>query len=136
MKAVKLSTTSKAHVTKSETQKAHDAIKGFHQICDLYNEGELDEPAKWKGTLKFFLQETQEAKKYIVYLFKKENCEATRAYMDFVSRVIIRLSSLIHNGRKETTTERVEHMRAVRDKYNCYPNPNEDTFSIIRRNFL
>ena len=44
--------------------------------------------------------------KIIRFLDEKEPCESTEMYLLCTGRLIVRLSSLIHNGRQENSEER------------------------------
>ncbi len=108
----------KEELDQEAKDEANRKLTAFHNVCNLYNEHKLDDvETEGETMLKVYHDIAKEAKEVIVFLFNKENCEATRAYMDFVARIIIRLSSLRHEGRAETATEHFEHVTAVRRKY-------------------
>ena len=108
----------KARADQEAKQKAHKELDMFHHVCDLYNQGELDDPFTWKLQLKSFQDDAKAAKKLIVFLYEKDNCEATRAYMMFVAKILVRLSYLIHEGRRETNKEWYDFYQKFREKYN------------------
>lgn len=92
-------------------QRAHQCLSVFHTICDDFNDGKLDpkhhdfEKTMTPGYLRVLQSMTLEAFDLIKYLHSKENSEATKAYMIFCGKVLLRLSHLIHNHRVETEAE-------------------------------
>ncbi len=99
-------------------KEAHGMLDMFHNVCDLYNKGDLDDPTKYRLQLKSFQDDAIEAKKLIVFLYEASDCKATRAYMTFAAKILIRLSYLIHNGEKETPLEWYNYFQDFRNKYN------------------
>lgn len=98
---------------------AHALLDRFHSICDMYNEGELDDYEFWGPVNKVHQKEMQQARKLIATLLEKSgNAEPAQQYMIFCARILLRLSHLIHNKKKETVAERFEHITAIRKKYN------------------
>lgn len=110
-------TTKVSAADRAAKEDAHQKLTILNELFDMYNTKELEADTKYKTILKIFLQEAQEGKELIAKLLNKTNSKATRAYMIFTARLIIRLSSLIHNDRVETADERVEHIRNVKKKY-------------------
>lgn len=107
----------KEKADKKAKAEAHVKLDKLHKIFDLYNNKKLENDTKLKSLLRILQKEAQEARALVLFLYQKNNCPATRAYMVFVARMLIRLSHLIHDGRVETLEERVAHIQAVREKY-------------------
>jgi hypothetical protein len=90
-------------------KKAHELLTAFHNMCDVFNDGGFSDHVDNKVMLNIYLSEANDCFDLVQYLRAMDDCEATNAYVDFARRIMLRLSSLIHNGRKETLAERVEH---------------------------
>jgi hypothetical protein len=90
-------------------EKAHELLNIFHSLCDTFNENGFMDYKDNKSLLDVFLMQAQECYAVIKYLHAMDDCEATNAYIDFARRLMLRLSCLIHEGRKETDLERFEH---------------------------
>jgi len=98
-------------------EQAHKRLTAFHNVCDLYNEGVLDDDSEGETLLRIYQDIAKEAKGTIVELYRAAPCEATEMYMIFVAKLLVRLSYLIHEGRKETDLERYNHVTLVTKKY-------------------
>lgn len=109
--------------------RAHQCLNSFHSICDDFNEGFLNSvgtdyasveslKAYPIGHLRILQSMSIEAFDLIKYLHSQQPCEATKNYMIFCGKVLLRLSHLIHNGRKETDQELGQYMSELFSKYN------------------
>lgn len=102
--------------------RAHNCLKVFHTICDDYNEGRLV-PKKDNGIVSEFrvLQSmTLEAFELFKELHSKEPCDATRAYLIYCGKILLRLSHLIHNDRVETSQEIAEYFKDFNKRYGLH----------------
>lgn len=103
----------------SPKSRAHDCLSTFHSICDDYNQGELSRYEDQKGSVSYYraLQTmTLEAYDLIKELHGKEPCEATRAYMIFCGKILLRLNHLVHSQRIETPEEHRLYFREFTTK--------------------
>ena len=97
--------------------RAHECLTQFHRTCDAYNKhGLLDGDYKLPDSrpasyLRVIQSMTIEALDLFKFLNEKEPCEATRAYIIFAKKILLRLSYLIHHGRRETDAEAVDYWR-------------------------
>lgn len=92
-------------------QGAHNLLNAFHNACNQYNEHGFLEDIPHKGYLKAILSICQDALTLFKFLNEKESCEETKFYILSVGKIIIRLSSLIHNERKEEPEEYYEFIQ-------------------------
>lgn len=90
-------------IEKLTNEQAHARLRTFHAICEEYNKNGLIDLSP--GLLKVTQDSVADCLELIKFLRSKENNETTRAYMIFAGKILIRLSSLIHNQRKETPEE-------------------------------
>lgn len=99
--------------------RAHNCLSVFNSICDDYNNGKLNNLDEilsdgGKGSVSYLrvLQSmTLEAYDLFRFLYSKEQTEATRAYLIFCGKIMLRLSYLINEGRRETDKETVEYFK-------------------------
>ena len=89
-------------------KQAHKKMDLFHSLCDSYNKHEIEtySPALLKATQVMAI----ECLDLIKFLFSKEDNEATRAYMIFCGRILIRISYLRSYGRIESQIELAKHV--------------------------
>ena len=109
----------------NNNEQAHANISMFHFLCDLYNEHKLEDYAFSKEILKVYQSFAKDALDTIKQLHLLHPCKTTDAYLTFAAKVIIRLSHLRWNDRKETEEERAEHINYIREKY-LYKNQQEE----------
>lgn len=104
--------------------RAHQCLSVFHTICDDYNNGKLipeefkDDDRKTCSMLRVLQSMTLEAFELFKKLHSKQPCEATKMYLIFCGKILLRLSHLIHNGRTETDKEKQEYFTEFMTKYN------------------
>lgn len=85
-------------------KEAHQTLDAFKQLCELFNQdGFLKERSL--AVLRAYQESAQQAFRLFKYLDKEEPCVATKAYTIACGKILIRLSSLIESGRKETDDE-------------------------------
>jgi hypothetical protein len=99
--------------------RAHHVLTQFHVSCDEYNEhGFLTEDYLNKSGVCSLARITQsmtiEALDLFKFLLSKEDCEATRAYVIFARKILLRLSYVIAEGRRETEAETASYWRACK----------------------
>lgn len=108
-------------------KQAHQTLKLFNKICDKYNENKLV-PSENKILLKLDQVDAQRARKLFINLLERfrssdgsshkvKEAEALENYMIFNAIILLRLSCLIHENRKETYEEKINHLNKVRKKY-------------------
>ena len=86
-----------------ELKEAHKLHYIFKILCDKFNEdGFLEESP---AMLKMYQQSAIDCMKLWRMIYKLTPQEASRAYCIFGGKILIRLSSLINSGRKETQEE-------------------------------
>ena len=107
-------------------EQAHKRLTAFHNVCDLYNEGKLDDDTEGITLLKVYQDIAKEAKGTLVELYRAAPCETTEQYMIFVAKILVRLSYLIHEGRRETDLERYDHINLVTKKYGISSSKREE----------
>ena len=89
-------------------EEAKQKLRGFGHMADKYNtDGFLDES---DSMLKVYQDFGIECLDLFKFLNSKENIEASRAYVIFAQKILLRLSYLIHHKRKETRQEHDEAM--------------------------
>lgn len=104
--------------------RAHNCLSVFHTICDDYNNKKLvpknfkDDDKQVCSELRVLQSMTLEAFELIKSLHAKESCEATKMYMIFCGKILLRLSHLVHNKRIETDKETSEYFTEFMSKYN------------------
>lgn len=84
-------------------KRAHQILSSFHSICDDYNSEMLDGITRTE--LKCCQDLALEAFNMFKIIHEKNPCEATTAYLMFCGKVLLRLSYLVHSGRRETVRE-------------------------------
>jgi hypothetical protein len=104
--------------------RAHQCLSVFHTICDDFNEGKLV-PSEFVNDdrtpcsqLRILQSMTLETYELIKYLHQQQPCEATKAYLIFCGKILLRLSHLIHNKRIETSQEIGEYFSHFMTKHN------------------
>ena len=93
--------------------RAHHCLSVLGNIFDDYNSGFLvPENTEMTPTYLRILQTMAiEGFELVKYLNAKEPCVATEKYMLGCGKILLRLSYLIHEGRKETTAETADYFR-------------------------
>lgn len=87
-----------------DNRQAKNILDQFNYICEMYNKNEFDEKPKY--LLQVLQTQTIEAFDLWRFLKSKEpESEAARAYCIFAGKILLRLSYLIHEGRRETEQE-------------------------------
>jgi hypothetical protein len=99
-----------------EKSRQHACIKTLESLFDDYNEGKLtaDHEDFKNSTISYgrALQNMAiEAFDLLKELHKQEPCDATRAYLIFTGRILLRLSYIVNEKRNETETEKIEYFR-------------------------
>ena len=95
----------------------HSVLNAFHNICDLYNEGALNDTSEGEHLLRIYQDTAKQARLVISELYERVPCETTARYMLFAAIILVRLSYLIHEKRTETYLEKGKHLYKVSKKY-------------------
>ena len=94
---------------------SHQLVSITINISEVYNEtGFLEED---KVMLKVNQDILQDSLKLHKYLHEKYPCEATYNCLQAVIKMLLRLSALIHEGRKETDQEKFESSQRFFKQY-------------------
>ena len=102
----------------SAQEDAHQVLDGFHRLCDHYNGNGFSDLIGNPALIDIFHDIAKDSLKLIKYLRSCEDVEATRMYHVFISKILIRISHIKHNGRIETISERDEHIHKVMSDFN------------------
>lgn len=90
-------------------KKAHNTLTTFNRMCDDYNDtGFIDLSA---AMLKNYQDWAKDSLTLFKFLDSKESNEASRAYLTFNGKILLRLSYLIHLDRIETNLETHEYFK-------------------------
>jgi hypothetical protein len=92
---------------------AHERLDFFHKLCDDYNNDGLVSLAQRHSLTGAY----QELLRPIYSLFEElhrkavtdEEIDASKAYLTFCAKILLRLSYLHHEGRKETPEEAADY---------------------------
>lgn len=118
MKDIEPETKTKEQADQEAKEKAHKTLTAFNNLCDLYNEGGLDDRLSFSEPMLVVYHDiAKEALALFKKLLKIQPRDSVQNYMIFVAKIIIRISSLRHNHRRETDKERYEHIALIRKKY-------------------
>ncbi len=102
-----------------------DRLKVFNSICDDYNVGRLTpgdpnfEPMT-DSYLEALQRMTWNAFELFKLLHKWEPCDATSKYLIFCGKIMLRLSYLRGQNRKETDAETGAYFSDFKTKYGLY----------------
>ena len=103
-------------------KRAHHCLTVFNSICDDYNQGLFDPHSPLfvelsSSYINVLRSMTIEAKDLFVLVNRHEPCEATRAYLIYTGKILLRLSYLEHHNRIETDQETAEYFKDFNKKY-------------------
>lgn len=96
-----------------ENKEAHIIMNTLENLFEMYNEKNFTNN---KAVNEFLLICANDGLRLLKYLDEKEQTEEVEMYLLYTGRVIMRLSSLIHNGREETSEERVKILDIYKPK--------------------
>lgn len=107
---------------KNLNKRAHHCLSVFNSICDDYNQGLFNPNSAIfvelsSSYIRVLRSMTIEAKDLFVLIHRREPCDATRAYLIFVGKILLRLSYLEHKERIETDEETAEYFKDFNSKY-------------------
>jgi len=92
-----------------DNKKAHRILDTFKMLCSDYNrDGFIDLS---QAMLKNYQDWCIESLELFKYLDKKESCPASKAYLTWNGKLLLRLSYLIHMGRIENELEIGEYFK-------------------------
>lgn len=96
-------------------KQAHQLVTITLNLSEVYNEsGFLKED---KVMLKVNQDALQDSLKLHKFLYEKEKCKATYKCLQGVIKMLLRLSALIHEGRKETNKEKIDSSQRFFKQY-------------------
>jgi hypothetical protein len=94
---------------------AHSMLTALQGLFEEYNLNGLTEFSP--TPLEVEHQFTMRAFDLVKFLYAKEQTEATKAYMIFTGKLLLRFSYLREHGRKETSQETAEYFKGFTERH-------------------